>query len=150
MGEADDRDEGKGILDLTLFGTAALLVTSLSAAAFPDAFGVLHAGLSCVLFAVGTGGLLWGYALGVARSRTDDVSLGGLFFLSAPAAPVRVRRRFRTALTIETVVVVVAAAIRPFGVVAFGVLAPMFALGLMGVWGGRHAVFPPRPTKAPA
>lgn len=150
MDETDGRDEGKGLLDLTALGTAAIVVTSLSAAAYPDPFGVLHAGLSCLLFAVGTGGLLWGYALGVARSRTDNVTLGGLFFLSAPAAPASVRRRFRIALTVETLVVLLAAAIRPFSVVAFGVLAPMFALGLMGVWGGRHAVFPPRPMKEPA
>lgn len=141
---------GAGLVNLTAWGTSALVFTSGAAAAFPEAFAVAHAALSCGLFAIGTVGLLWAYALGVGRSRTDDVNLGGLFFLSAPAAPHRERRLFRLALTVEIVVVVAAAAARPFTVVAFGVLAPMFALGLMGMWGGRHAVFPPRPVKRAA
>ena len=150
MTEAEEPSVGGGLVNLTYLGTGALVITSGAAAALPDAFGVVHASLSCVLFAIGTGGLLWAFALGVARSRTDDVNLGGLFFLSAPAAPHLERRRFRVALTVEIAVVVAAAAVRPFTVVAFGVLAPMFALGLMGVWGGRHAVFPPRPAQRAA
>jgi hypothetical protein len=35
-------------------------------------------------------------------------------------------------------------------VVAFGILAPMFGLGLMGAWGGRHGRFGPRPAKEAA
>lgn len=150
MDEVHEPPVGAGLLNLTALGTGALVVTSTAAAALPDTFGVVHAALSCGLFVTGTGGLLWAYWLGVARSRTEDVNLGGLFFLSAPAAPHRERRRFRLALIVEIVVVVAAAAMRPFTVVAFGVLAPMFALGLMGLWGGRHAVFPPRPAKRAA
>jgi hypothetical protein len=41
------------------------------------------------------------------------------------------------------VVVVAAALARPYTEVAFGVLAPMFAMGLMGTWGGRYGQFPP-------
>src|SRR3546814_9919033 len=88
--------------------------------------------------AVGTGALLWAYALGVSRSRTDAVTLGGLFFLADGTAPPDVRRPFRVALAVEVVAVVAAAAIHPFTQVAFGILAPMFALGLMGMWGGRY------------
>ena len=43
---------------------------------------------------------------------------------------------------------VAAASIRPYTEVAFGILAPMFGLGLMGVWGGRYGEFPPRPPKS--
>ena len=42
---------------------------------------------------------------------------------------------------------VAAASIRPFTEVAFGILAPMFGLGLMALWGGRHGTFPPRPPE---
>jgi hypothetical protein len=150
VAEPEEPPVGAGLVKLAVVGTGAIAATSVAAAAVPDAFGFAHAVLSCVLFGIGTGGMLWAYGLGVSRSRTDDVSIPGLFFLSGDAAPAEVRKRFHLALAVETVVVVAAAAVRPFTVVAFGVLAPMFALGLMGVWGGRHAAFPPRPAKKAA
>ena len=62
-------------------------------------------------------------------------------------APRPTRRALRIATVAEVVAVVVAASIRPYTEVAFGILAPMFGLGLMGMWGGRHGAFPPRPLK---
>ncbi|MET0902292.1 MAG: hypothetical protein ABWZ52_03550, partial [Acidimicrobiales bacterium] len=72
----------------------------------------------------------------------------GLFLLAGDVAPRPTRRALRIATAIEIVAVVAAASIRPYSEVAFGILAPMFGLGLMGVWGGRHGEFPPRPLKA--
>jgi hypothetical protein len=118
--------------------------TSVAGAAAPDTFGVAHAVLSFVLFTIGTGGFLWAYALGVSRSRVDLVNIPGLFFLTGDTAPAQVRRPFRVALAVEIVAVVAAASIRPYTEVAFGILAPMFAMGLMGAWGGRYGRFPLR------
>lgn len=146
----DEREQaapGTGLLNLTFVGTGLLVGTSAAGATAPDTFGLPHAVLSCILFAVGTGGLLWAYALGVSRSRTDAVSIAGLFFLGGDSAPADIRRPFRIALAVEVVAVVVAASIRPYTEVAFGVLAPMFALGLMATWGARHGAFPPRMAK---
>ena len=143
---ADERDPmpGAGLVNLTFVGTGLLVGTSVAGAAAPDRFGLAHAAVSCVLFTVGTGGLLWAYALGVSRSRVDAVSIAGLFFLAGDAAPADVRRPFRVALAVEVVAVVAAALIRPYTEVAFGVLAPVFAMGLMGAWGGRYGRFPLR------
>lgn len=135
---------GDGLVNLVLAGTGALVGTAIAAAVLPGTFGAVHAVLSGLLFAAGTGAFLWAYALGVSRSRAVVVTLGGLFFLAGGAAPPRTRRRMRAALAMEVAVVVAAAAIRPFTVVAFGILAPMFALGLMAMWGGRHGSFPAR------
>jgi hypothetical protein len=135
---------GAGLVNLTFVGTGLLVGTSVAGAAAPDRFGLAHAAVSCVLFTVGTGGLLWAYALGVSRSRVDAVSIAGLFFLAGDAAPADVRRPFRVALAVEVVAVVAAALIRPYTEVAFGVLAPVFAMGLMGAWGGRYGRFPLR------
>lgn len=147
MADPDDRTEpGTGLLNATFVGTGLLVGTSAGAAIAPDTFGMVHAVLSCVLFTVGTGGLLWAYALGVSRSRVDRVSIPGLFFLSGGTGPASIRRPFRIALAVEVVAVVVAAAIRPYSEVAFGILAPMYAMGLMGTWGGRYGAFPPRPA----
>lgn len=140
----DEPEPGAGILNLTFLGTGVLVGTSVAAAAAPDTFGVAYAALSSVLFAVGTGAFLWAYALGVSRSRADAVSILGLFFLAGDVAPQHLRRAFRVALAVEVVAVTAAAAVRPYSEVAFGVLAPMFALGLMSTWGGRYGTFPPR------
>ncbi len=152
MDEAELREPlpGAGIVNAAWLGTGLLTGTSAASALAPDTFGMLHAVLSCTLFAVGTGALLWAYALGITRSRTDEVSLAGLFFLGGDAAPQEVRRPLRLALLVQVVAVVVAASIRPYTEVAFGILAPMYGLGLMGAWGGRHGRFGPRRAKEAA
>jgi hypothetical protein len=145
---ADEQGEtsspGRGLVNVTFLGTGLLVGTSLAAAAAPTTFGRIHAVVSCALFVVGTAGLLWAYALGVSRSRTEAVDIPGLFFLGGGTAPSDVRRPFRVALAVQVVAVVAAAAVRPYSEVAFGILAPMFGLGLMGSWGGRHGAFPAR------
>jgi hypothetical protein len=147
MGELyEEPHPGDGLLNLAFAGTGALVGTSIAASVLPDAFGIVHGILSGVLFVVGTGALLWAYALGVSRSRTVVVTLGGLFFLGGDASPADVRRRFRLALLVETVAVVAAASVTfsRSAWVPFGVLAPMFGLGLMSMWGGRYGVFTAR------
>lgn len=145
----DEPLPGDGLVNLAFAGTGAVLATSVAAAAFPDSFARIHAVGSSLLFLIGTGALLWAYALGVSRSRAVVVTLGGLFFLAGGVAPATVRRRFRIALAVEVVAVVAAASIRPFTEVAFGILAPMFGLGLMSVWGGRYGVYDARPEAGP-
>ena len=137
-----------GIVKVAFVGTVSLIATSIAAAALPSTFGLAHAGLSVVLFVIGTAAFLWAYALGVSRSRADLVSVPGLFLLAGAAAPPTTQRALRTAVALEVVAVVAAASIRPFTEVAFGILAPMFGLGLMGLWGGRHGEFPPRAPMA--
>ena len=44
------------------------------------------------------------------------------------------------------IIAVVAAATRPFTSVAFAVLAPLWGLGLAGLWAARYGTFPARPT----
>jgi hypothetical protein len=135
----DEPLPGEALVSFAFAGTGAIVGTSLAA-------GVVHALLSAALFAIGTGALLWAYALGVSRSRAVVVTLVGLFFLGGGAAPPEIAKRFRIALAVE-VVAVVAAAVPRAGtesIVAFGVLAPMFGLGLMAVYGGRFGVFPAR------
>lgn len=135
---------GSALVNWAFVGTGCVVATSVVSAAAPDTFGLLHLVVSCVLFAIGTGALLWSYALGVSRSRSEQVTLGGLFFLAGSAAPRDARRPLRIALAVQVVAVVAAASIRPYSEVAFGILAPMFGMGLMGAWGGRYGTFPPR------
>jgi hypothetical protein len=140
----------RGLLTADQVGTAALVATSAAAAIAPSTFTLVHATLSVVLFLIGTVALLWAYAVGISRSRADAVDIPGLFLLSGPVAPADVRAAFRIALAVQVVAVVVAASIRPFTEVAFGILAPMYGLGLMALWGGRHGAFPPRAPREPS
>jgi hypothetical protein len=79
----------------------------------------------------------------ISRSRTESIGIGGLYFLAGSASKV-VRVRLLGALTAQVVIAIVAASIRPFTSVAFGVLVPVFGLGLCGLWGARHGQFPAR------
>lgn len=103
--------------------------------------------LAAVDLAVFLGGCvayLLAYATAVSRSRVDAIGLGALFFLTDGAAPVEVRRSFWLWTSVQTVVAVAAAAVRPFTPVAFGILVPIAGLALMGLWGARYGQFPSR------
>jgi hypothetical protein len=147
---AEEPEPGASLVRLDVVGTGVLVATSGAAAVAPDAFTYPHAAVSLVLFAVGTGALLWAYLMGISRSRTDLVDIGGLFLLAGAVAPEATRRTLRLALGVQVAAVVVAASIRPFTEVAFGILAPMFGLGMMALWGARHGTFPPRPPREPS
>jgi hypothetical protein len=139
---ADDH-EGAGLVNLAFAGTGAVVVVGVSGALAPDTFGGTTAFVSGVLFVIGVVCFLWGYATGVVRSRDEQVTLGGLFFLSG-TAPKVVRFRLRLALLVQVMVAVAVAAVRPYTSVAFVVLAPMFGLGLLAMWGARHGSFAPK------
>jgi hypothetical protein len=142
--ESRHPEPGEGLVNLDFAGTGLLVGTSAGAAVLPGSFGAAHAVVSIGAFAIGVAAFLWAYALGIARSRTDLIGIGGLFFLAGGAAPRVVAFRLRIAFAVQTVAVVVAASVRPFTIVAFGILAPMLGLGLMALWGGRHGTFPAR------
>jgi hypothetical protein len=131
---------GAGLVNLAFAGTGAVVVAGVAGALAPDALGQMTAIVSGALFVVGVVCFLWGYATGVVRSRDEQVTLGGLFFLSG-TAPRVVRFRLRLALAVQVVVAIVVAGIRPYTSVAFVVLAPMFGLGLLATWGARHGTF---------
>ena len=89
-----------------------------------------------------------GLATAVGRSRYDEIDLAGLFFLSRSAPPAA-RRPLLGLLAVQIVVGVGAAAIRPFTVLAFCVLAPLWGLGLLTLWSARNGRFPPRGQRRP-
>jgi len=144
-GAADppDAPAGAGLVLADFVGTAALLVACGAGIAAPDDAGGFTTAVSVALFAVGVGLFLWGYATGVVRSREEQITLAGLFFLSG-TAPAVVRFRLRLAFAVQVVLAVAAASIRPYTAVAFAVLAPMLGLGAMAAWAARHGTFAPR------
>lgn len=124
-------------------GTALLAAASATAVAVRPA-RPLAVAVAVVLNLAGVAAFFWAYAVAVTRSRTDGIGIGGLFFLAGDVAPAGVRRSLRGALGSQVGIALAAAAARPYTALAFGVLAPLFGLGLMGLWAARHGRFGPR------
>ena len=132
---------GAGWLRADWIGTAIFVITAVAAAISPSIFAVPAVVVALTLCAVGCVVFLWAFAIGVDRSRTENVSVAGLYFLSGGVAPAPVRWHFWAALVVQIVVAVATAAVRPLTSLAFGILVPVFGLGLMGRWAAEHGRF---------
>lgn len=126
-------------------GTAVFAATAIAAAA-SDATVVRATAtvVALVLFAAGTAAFLWAYGIAVGRSRTDAIGIGGLYFLAGETAPRETKQVLLGSLGAQTAIALGTAAARPFTSLAFGILVPMFGLGLTGLWGAKHGRFDPR------
>lgn len=85
--------------------------------------------------------VVWSWALVLAAARTtrgDDVQVASLFLVQGETSGTP-RRSLYGACAVCLVITVIAAASDPFVV-----LAPMLPLGLVGLWGARHGVYPAR------
>ncbi|MEM7094347.1 MAG: hypothetical protein AAF567_15205 [Actinomycetota bacterium] len=134
---------GESIWGSNVWASAIFTVFAVLAAIFPGPLRIPFAVFSCVLFAIGTLAFLAAYGQAIGRSRTDAITIGGIYGLSG-SAPKGVQRRFHLMTAFQTVVAVTTAAMRPFTAQAFGILVPMLGLGLGGLWAARHGVFGPR------
>jgi hypothetical protein len=136
---------GRGIIAASWLGTAVFVIVAIGAAVAPDSLGATAALVDVILFLAGVVVFLWAYGVAVGRSRTDLMGIGGLFFL-AGSAPRAVQVRLLVPLGIEVAVGIMTASVRLYSPLAFGILVPMYGLGLAGLWGARHGSFPPRPV----
>ena len=99
-----------------------------------------------VLFALGCLAFVRTLFVAADRSRTEELSVAGIWFLNKSAPP-EIQRWLLGALAVETVAAFVTAGLRPYTTLAFGVLVPMFGLGLCGLWAVRSGSFPPRSSR---
>jgi hypothetical protein len=154
---ADGR-RGEGLIRASWIGTALYTVLAVATLVVPDAVVGVLAVVCLVLFLVGTAAFGVAFVVGAGRSRYELIGNGGLFFL-AGSAPRRVQAHLLGSFAVEVVVSVAGASIGLAAAApgtdnpsAFGLLTPMFGLGLAGLWAARHGRFPPRPqpTGSPA
>jgi hypothetical protein len=134
-----DPERGERIIVVSWVANALFALTAVPAALGVSAFDVVSIAVALGLFVISLG--VWGWAFGVALARTtrgDDVVVGSMFLMQGPV-PKRVRVHLFGSLGVCVAVTAVTAAAEPFGV-----LVPMLPLGLIGLWGARHGVFPPR------
>lgn len=131
----------EALVGLAKGSTLLFVLVQVVAAAVPEGVPLAMSVLvSLVLFVLGCFAFLVGFGSAVSRSRDEEITLGGLVFLSG-TAPVPIRRVFMACLAAQVAVAVAAAAVRPFTPVAFGILTPMWGIGLMTSWGGRYGEF---------
>jgi hypothetical protein len=143
---------GSDLIQASWLGTLLFTVAAVAALVAPDTLGRPFAVVAGILFFGGIAAFLMAYLRAIGRSRTDLIGVGGLFFL-AGCAPAGVQVAMLTSLAVEVVVGVGTAAIRFSSLVdddlnplAFGILVPLWGLGLAGLWGARHGTFPARPS----
>lgn len=135
-------------------GTTFFVISSVVAAAlFTKPARLIGVVVALTLFTVGVFAFLWSYWTAVQRSRIDNISVTQLYFLGAGSAPSSVKRVMNGALLVQ-VLASLATAIsrsstngRAGSTLAFGILVPMFGLGLNGLWCAAHGTFSPRPQE---
>ena len=135
---------GAGVRRASWGGTAVFVVTAVAAAIAPATFDPSAMAVAVLLFAGGCGVFLWAFLVAAARSRTEQLELAQLWFLTGPPTPAPVRRSLLGALAVQVVVGLATASVRPYTSLAAGVLVPMWGLALCGLWAARHGTFPPR------
>jgi len=114
---------------------SAIAVASARAAAFIAIFDLILFVLGCLVFARTL-------LTAAQRSRTEELSVAGIWMLAGQPRPIQ--RWLLGCLAAQVVIALVAAAMRPYSSVAFGVLVPTLGLGLCGLWAVRSGTFPPR------
>ncbi len=126
------------------------VLTFLAAWLFTPGLRGMIVAVDLALFAIGCFAFIWSYFSAVQRSRTDEISVAGLFALAGGVAPRRIIMVMNSCLAAQVVVGLIGAIVRSStdgragSTLAFGVLVPIFGLGLNGLWSSRLGVFPPR------
>ena len=129
-----------------VWGTVAFVVAALAGIPAPDPLAVRIAVFDLLLFALGTLAFLRPLLTAPQRSREEELSVAGIWFLQGSAPP-DVQRWLLGALATQIVVGIGTAVARP-DPLAFGTLVPVFGLGLSGLWAVRSGTFPPRRSTA--
>ena len=112
-----------------------------------------------LLFAVGIATSLWAYTTALERSRSEEVGVANLYLLTGATAHAPVKLAMLLALAVQVLAALVGATVGVVGLqegelnaLAFGVLVPMFGIGMNGAWAARYGSFGPRvnPTAKPS
>lgn len=136
---------GPSIVRADIIGTAAfVLVTLVTSLVENEITDLANLVVSTILFLGGCVAFGIGFVRAASRSRTEVVDLAGLFYLTG-SAPKPARRMLMGLwfAQIATAIVSVFTISPPFGV-----MAPVWGIGILTLWSSRHATFPKRPPSA--
>jgi hypothetical protein len=144
---------GARVVRLDLVGTAVFLLALAIAVPWrAQRFAqYVIGGVSMVLFAIGVATTLWAYTRALDRSRVEEVGVANLYLLTGQTAPKAVGRTMTLALVVQILAALGGAWVGVVGLdqgqlnaLAFGVLVPMFGIGMNGVWAALHGSYGPR------
>ena len=133
---------GPGIVRADMVGTAAfVLVTMITSLVENGITDLANLVISSMLFLGGCVAFGIGFVRAANRSRTEVVDLAGLFYLTG-SAPKPVRRLLMGLWFAQIGIAIVSVfTVSP----PFGVMAPVWGIGILTLWSSRHATFPKRP-----
>jgi hypothetical protein len=138
-----ERYAGRGIVVASWVSVALFAGAAVPAAVGVSAFKPVALGTAVTLFIVGIAVWVWAFLAAVVRSANgEDIVVASLFLVQG-SAPRNVRLQLYAALALS-----IALAAGTGASDAFGILVPMLPIGLVGLWGARHGVFPPRRDRA--
>ena len=147
---------GHGAVRLNLAGTAVFLAAlGIAVPLRSHRFAQYVIGaVSMVLFAAGVVTTLWAYTRALDRSRVEEVGVANLYLLTGSTSPPPVKRVMLGALAVQVIAALIGASVGAAGLdkgdlnaLAFGVLVPMFGIGMNGVWAARHGRYGPRVSR---
>jgi len=146
-----DSVKGSTILRVNEALTALFTITAFaSVIVFQQPWKAIAVAVAIACFSVGVVVFLWGYWVAVQRSRTDNIAVASLYFLTDKCAPKSVAVRMNSVLAGQVVIGVATALMRSTtdgkagSTLAFGILVPVLGLGMNGLWGALHGDFSPR------
>ncbi len=122
--------------------TLAHLVLSAVALVFDGTVRNVIAGVFVAALAAGSLLFIVAFVIAAGRSRDEQVTMIGVYFLANHSIEPAGRRLLRLCLLGQSVIGVVAASLAPFTAMAFSTLVPMLGLGVMAYVGARFGWFP--------
>ncbi len=132
---------------MSMVVTISQLVAVTIAFFGPDGVRNVVALACCAVFIAGAALFAWAFTIAAGRSRMEDITVAGAFFLAGSVDKPERRWAFGF-LTAQTVIGFAGAIADPYTTMAFGVLVPMFGLGVIAFLGSAHGAFRQRkPTK---
>ena len=141
---------GKRIVQASWAGTILFAATAIPAALVLGPIRIVAVAVALGLFALGCAGFFWAYGLAIQRSRSDEIGIGGLFFLAGKeTAPTAVKAWLLGSLGAQVLLAFTTATAKPYTTLAFGLLVPVYGLACSGLWAARHAHFGPRVAPQP-
>jgi energy-converting hydrogenase Eha subunit A len=152
MAGMDDRTAaGHGIVRVDIAGTAVVVAAGVLGLLSNDLAKTLLVPVSSVTGVVGLVAFVWSYLRAVGRSRQDEISVSQLYVVAGNVAPGPVKRALRWSLWVQVIVAIVVMFVgfqrtepQEFNWAATIIVAPLFGMGLNGVWVSIHGAFGPR------
>lgn len=131
----------QGLRRFALVLTALHAVLTVVAVLSPGLVRAVIAVVFVVVFLVAIVVFVSAFFTAANRSRTENVSVAGAFFLADGAVASLDRRVFTGAAVVQAVVGIVGSSLRPFSSVAFSVLVALAGLAMMALVGARFGAF---------